>query len=137
MSVPQSYDEQEGAAVRLIALQELAVLSRLKHENIVTYIDSSGLGGIGGCPNVLGIVMELCAGGTLTNRLERGDRTWSEVNKWTQQLASALHYLHNQPKSDTTTRRTPRWGCRCLARGPWTKLSILMSRPLDSLKSVL
>ena len=79
------------------ALQEAAVLQRLKHPNVVRFEDVFlHRHDNGGCS--VSIVMEFCSGGDLIDRLEctRGQLALSELTVlgYLESLCHALHHVH-------------------------------------------
>jgi len=86
------------AAERTATMNEVKVLQRLKHDNIVAYRDSFVAG------DKLCILMEYCGGGDLAAQIaqrkkQRGSRfSETEVLKTVSQLVSALTYCHHELK---------------------------------------
>ena len=75
------------------ARQEIRVLSRLDHLNIIRYLDS-----FESPPNLVCLVMEYCSGGDLQNKIRRQRGLHFDeglIISWTRQLCSALHYVHS------------------------------------------
>jgi len=76
--------------------QEVAVLKRVCHPNIIGYVDTFEENG------VVSIVMEYAAGGDLgrliAKRVKEGGARFSEteIKRYATQLGSALEYLHNE-----------------------------------------
>uniref|UniRef100_A0A7S0MDV2 Protein kinase domain-containing protein n=1 Tax=Cryptomonas curvata TaxID=233186 RepID=A0A7S0MDV2_9CRYP len=80
------------------AIEEAMMLSRLKHERVVTYSEVFlGKDAVKG--NYVGIVMEYCSGGDLyqmlcRQRSKRKPISVRRVKMWIVQLCAALGYLH-------------------------------------------
>ena len=82
------------------AIEEAMMLSRLKHNRVVTY-NEVFLGSDPAKGNYVGIVMEHCAGGDLYQMLcrQRNKRkpiSVRRVKMWIVQMCDALKYLHSQ-----------------------------------------
>lgn len=82
------------------AIEEAMMLSRLKHNRVVTY-NEVFLGSDAAKGNYVGIVMEHCAGGDLYQMLcrQRNKRkpiSVRRVKMWIVQMCDALKYLHSQ-----------------------------------------
>ena len=82
------------------AIEEAMMLSRLKHNRVVTY-NEVFLGSDPAKGNYVGIVMEHCAGGDLYQMLcrQRNKRkpiSVRRVKMWIVQMCDALNYLHSQ-----------------------------------------
>lgn len=82
------------------AIEEAMMLSRLKHNRVVTY-NEVFLGSDPGKGNYVGIVMEHCSGGDLYQMLcrQRNKRkpiSVRRVKMWIVQMCEALKYLHSQ-----------------------------------------
>ncbi|XP_052781137.1 serine/threonine-protein kinase Nek4-like [Mya arenaria] len=74
---------------------EAHLLSRLKQENILTYVESVV------CDDCLYIVTEFCAGGDMEDYLQRIKKSGMSVpealvSDWILQIGGALKYLHDQ-----------------------------------------
>ncbi|XP_065667362.1 serine/threonine-protein kinase Nek1 isoform X7 [Hydra vulgaris] len=81
---------------RLFAQQEVDILSKLYHPNIVSYKESFQFDN--GC---LAIVMVYCEGGDLYTRLKEQAKlgqylSETQVVEWFIQIAMALQYMHNE-----------------------------------------
>ena len=84
---------EEGAKEHREAINEVKLLQRLRHKNIVAYRDSFVH------DNYLCIVMAYCAGGDLQAQVKCAREagvifTREQVVDWTSQILQALRYLH-------------------------------------------
>ena len=84
---------EEGAKEHLEAINEVKLLQRLRHKNIVAYRDSFVH------DNYLCIVMDYCAGGDLQVQIKCAREagvlfTRDQVVDWLSQILEALRYLH-------------------------------------------
>jgi len=68
--------------------EEMELLKKLKHQNIVTYLDSHAF------DDEFCIFMELVSGGSLSHILKRGPLRENVVRRFTRQICSGLDYLH-------------------------------------------
>ena len=86
---------EEGAKEHREAINEVKLLQRLRHKNIVAYRDSFVH------DNYLCIVMAYCAGGDLQAQIKTARDaaclfTREQVIDWLAQLVEALRYLHQE-----------------------------------------
>ncbi|XP_071507726.1 uncharacterized protein [Diadema antillarum] len=86
-----------GEKDREQAVNEVAILGRLKHVNIIRYREAF----VAGAGGVLGIVMEYADGGDLAEKIEAvkssgGKFVPSQIINWFVQLCLALHYMHSE-----------------------------------------
>ena len=85
--------DELGAAERQACLREAQLLSRLRHPNVIGFVDAALEGG------KMHIVMEHAGGGTLEKELAEARATGAHIAEdrlldLLVQLASALHYMH-------------------------------------------
>nr|CAH56440.1 Nek protein [Sphaerechinus granularis] len=86
-----------GEKERERAVNEVAILGRLRHVNIIRYREAFVAGGGG----ILSIVMEYGDGGDLAEKIEEAKSSGQSFNapqilKWFVQLCLALYYIHSE-----------------------------------------
>eukprot|EP00282_Hemiselmis_andersenii_P037559 CAMPEP_0169426522 /NCGR_PEP_ID=MMETSP1042-20121227/255_1 /TAXON_ID=464988 /ORGANISM="Hemiselmis andersenii, Strain CCMP1180" /LENGTH=169 /DNA_ID=CAMNT_0009536465 /DNA_START=99 /DNA_END=605 /DNA_ORIENTATION=- len=88
---------EEGSFEYKEALNEVTLLKRLRHPNVVSYQDKFVHDG------TLCIVMSYCAGGDIQQQIKAANSvgvlfTPDQVLDWTVQILEALRYLHEEKK---------------------------------------
>ncbi|KAJ5068205.1 serine/threonine-protein kinase fhke-related [Anaeramoeba ignava] len=85
------FNEQSARSGRDKMMDEVNVLKRIKHENIVCITE------IYNTDNYIFLVLELCTGGELFDKIiAKGKYTEEESRQVTKQILSVVKYLHNQ-----------------------------------------